>query len=62
MELGRFSISLTARPFTDVREIQRTLLAQGMELEDTVDEGTAGPGHVTMIDPDGNAIPIDPHR
>jgi catechol 2,3-dioxygenase-like lactoylglutathione lyase family enzyme len=49
-------------PFTDVREIQRALIDQGVELNETVDEATTGPGHITLIDPDGNPILIDQHR
>jgi len=45
--------------FTDVRELQRTLRERGIELIETVDEGSEGAGHVTMVDPDGNPILID---
>jgi len=41
-------------PFTDVRAIQKALVEEGVELKETVDETTSGPGHITMIDPDGN--------
>ena len=45
--------------FTDVREVRKSLLAQGIELEtDTDPEGT-GPAHIVIHDPDGNAILID---
>ena len=45
--------------FTDVREIRKSLLTQGIEMEtDTDPEGT-GPAHVVLHDPDGNAILID---
>ncbi|AKS41070.1 VOC family protein [Wenzhouxiangella marina] len=47
--------------FEDVREIQRQLEAAGVELIERVDEGGAGPGHLTAIDPDGNPILIDQH-
>jgi catechol 2,3-dioxygenase-like lactoylglutathione lyase family enzyme len=49
-------------PFTDVREIQKALLENGVELNEKVDEGTTGPGHITLTDPDGNPILIDQHR
>jgi lactoylglutathione lyase len=49
-------------PFTDVREVQRTLKAAGTELTAEVDEATTGPGFITLTDPDGNAILIDQHR
>ena len=49
-------------PFTDVREIQRALQAQGVELGEQADESGSGPAHITMTDPDGNQILIDQHR
>jgi lactoylglutathione lyase len=49
----------TPESFTDVREIQRSLREAGIEPLETVDEGTSGPGHITLVDPDGNAILID---
>ena len=49
-------------PFTDVREIQRALQAQGVELGEQADESGSGPAHITMTDPDGNPILIDQHR
>ena len=48
--------------FDDVRDIQKSLLANGITLEKTVDEGTNGPGSLTLKDPDGNVILIDQHR
>lgn len=45
--------------FTDVREIQRRLRQQGVRLEEAADESTAGPAHITVLDPDGNPILID---
>ncbi|HKJ27990.1 MAG TPA: VOC family protein [Anaerolineales bacterium] len=47
--------------FTDVREIQRRLKAQGLELVEEVDETTSGPASITLLDPDGNPILIDQH-
>jgi catechol 2,3-dioxygenase-like lactoylglutathione lyase family enzyme len=49
-------------PFTDVREIQRALRADGVSLTMEADESTSGPAHITMVDPDGNPILIDQHR
>lgn len=49
-------------PFTDVREIQARLEEAGIELQDRVEPGTSGPGHLTLVDPDGNAILIDQFR
>jgi uncharacterized glyoxalase superfamily protein PhnB len=48
-------------PFEDVREIQRKLVAEGLDLVETVDETTTGPGYVSLVDPDGNAVLIDQH-
>ncbi|TVQ56178.1 MAG: VOC family protein [Phycisphaerales bacterium] len=49
-------------PFTDVREIQRMLKERGIELASEADTTTTGPAHITLVDPDGNAILIDQHR
>ena len=49
-------------PFTDVREIQQALQAEGVELQTEADLTTSGPGYVTLTDPDGNPILIDQHR
>lgn len=49
--------------FTDVRAIQAALVAAGIELGETVaDDNAEGPAHITLIDPDGNAVMIDQHR
>ncbi len=47
--------------YTDVRELQRALKAQGVQLETEADESTTGPAHITLLDPDGNPILIDQH-
>ncbi len=47
--------------FTDVRELQRNLKAQGVELTSEADESTTGPASFTVIDPDGNPILVDQH-
>ena len=47
--------------FTDVREIQKRLKAEGVEIASEVDETTAGPASCMIIDPDGNPILIDQH-
>ncbi|MGP4077501.1 VOC family protein [Halobacillus sp. K22] len=49
-------------PFTDVREIQKQLKEQGVNLVSEADETTEGPENITMVDPDGNPILIDQHR
>ena len=45
--------------FTDVREIQRSLKSDGVELTEEADESTSGPAHIAFLDPDGNPILID---
>lgn len=47
--------------FTDVREIQRRLRAQGIPLIQEADEGGTGPASFVVVDPDGNPILIDQH-
>jgi catechol 2,3-dioxygenase-like lactoylglutathione lyase family enzyme len=48
--------------FIDVREIQRRLKAQGVELMGEADENSTGPAHFMLADPDGNTILFDQHR
>lgn len=48
--------------FTDVRELQRQLKAQGVELATEADESTTGPASFIAVDPDGNPILVDQHR
>ena len=47
--------------FTDVRELQRQLKAQGVQLVNEADEKTAGPVSFIAVDPDGNPILVDQH-
>ena len=47
--------------FTDVRELQRQLKAQGVELVQQADETTTGPASFIAVDPDGNPILVDQH-
>ena len=47
--------------FTDVRELQSELKAQGVELTKEADESTTGPASFIAIDPDGNPILVDQH-
>jgi catechol 2,3-dioxygenase-like lactoylglutathione lyase family enzyme len=47
--------------FTDVRELQRQLKAQGVQLLEEADESTTGPAHFITADPDGNPIFVDQH-
>jgi catechol 2,3-dioxygenase-like lactoylglutathione lyase family enzyme len=48
--------------FTDVRELQRRLKAQGVTLMSEADETTTGPASFVVVDPDGNPILVDQHR
>ncbi|MFD7909261.1 VOC family protein [Streptomyces sp. NPDC059752] len=47
--------------FTDVREVQRWLKAQGVEFLTEVDESGSGPGSFLVVDPDGNPVLFDQH-
>ena len=47
--------------FTDIRDLQRHLKAQGVELVSEADEATTGPASFVVIDPDGNPILVDQH-
>ena len=47
--------------FTDIRDIQRYLKAQGVDLAYEVDETTTGQASLMLVDPDGNQILIDQH-
>jgi lactoylglutathione lyase len=47
--------------FTDLRELQKQLKAQGVELTSEADESTSGPASFIVMDPDGNPILIDQH-
>jgi lactoylglutathione lyase len=47
--------------FTDVRELQRRLKAQGVPLMNEADETTTGPASFIAVDPDGNPILVDQH-
>ena len=47
--------------FTDVRELQRQLKSNGVEMIAEADETTTGPGSFMIADPDGNTILVDQH-
>jgi lactoylglutathione lyase len=47
--------------FTDVRDLQRELKAQGVQLTAEADETSTGPASFATIDPDGNPILVDQH-
>lgn len=61
-----FNPGLTSRMqrianFTDVREIEARLRQAGIEIQAGVspEAPDAGPGHISLVDPDGNPILID---
>ena len=45
--------------FTDIRELQRRLRAQGMEFQLEADENSTGPASFIVVDPDGNPVLVD---
>ena len=47
--------------FTDVRDLQRQLKTQGVELLTEADESSTGPASFIAVDPDGNPILVDQH-
>ena len=47
--------------FTDVRELQRQLKANGVQFVSEADESTSGPASFVVVDPDGNPILVDQH-
>jgi catechol 2,3-dioxygenase-like lactoylglutathione lyase family enzyme len=48
--------------FTDVRELQKSLKAKGVEFSSEADESTTGPASFVLVDPDGNPVLVDQHR
>lgn len=47
--------------FTDIRDLQRALKAQGVQLMTEADETSTGPASLLARDPDRNPILIDQH-
>ncbi len=47
--------------FTDIRDLQRQLKANGARLLQEADESTTGPASFVVVDPDGNPILVDQH-
>jgi lactoylglutathione lyase len=58
---GWDSNAQTLATFTDVRELQRQLKAQGVQLVTEADESSTGPASFVVVDPDGNTIYVDQH-
>ncbi len=50
----------TLGDFEDIRDIQKKLLAEGLELLTKAEDGT-GPASIILEDPDGNPILMDQH-
>jgi len=48
--------------FTDIRQLQKELKAQGIALKSEADETGKGPASFTFEDPDGNEIIFDQYR
>ena len=53
--------SQEVNPFTDIREIQQALEAEGIEFVEKADLSTSGPAYFRLVDPDGNPILFDQH-
>jgi lactoylglutathione lyase len=51
----------TLPDFTDVRELQRRLRAQGIEPATACDDAGTGPASFVVVDPDGNPVLVDQH-
>ena len=47
--------------FTDVRQIQASLDAEGVDITTRADPHTTGPAHIILSDPDGNVVMLDQH-
>jgi len=47
--------------FTDVRKIKKHLDQNDITTNDENLNSNSGPGHISLVDPDGNAILIDQH-
>ena len=58
---GWDSNAQTLSEFTDVRELQRQLKAQGVVFQTEADESTTGPASFIAVDPDGNPVLVDQH-
>jgi catechol 2,3-dioxygenase-like lactoylglutathione lyase family enzyme len=51
----------TLDEFTDVRELQKQLKAEGIAFAREADENSTGPDSFVLEDPDGNPILVDQH-
>lgn len=54
----------SARPlasFTDIRDVQKSLDTEGINITTRADPNSSGPAHIILSDPDGNVIMLDQH-
>ncbi|TMU56969.1 VOC family protein [Flagellimonas algicola] len=51
----------TMEAYDDIRDIQKSLKANGISLLSETDENGTGPGSAMISDPDGNVILLDQH-
>ena len=51
----------TLAEFTDVRDLQASLIDAGVTLTTKVDDSSSGPASFVVVDPDGNTILVDQH-
>ncbi|MCB0381943.1 MAG: VOC family protein [Psychroserpens sp.] len=51
----------TLDKFDDVRDIQKHLKSNNIEIERETDSNSSGPASIVFYDPDGNTILIDQH-
>lgn len=47
--------------FTDVRELQKTIMDRGISFETEAETDSTGPAYFVVVDPDGNPILVDQH-
>lgn len=47
--------------FVDVRDVQKSLDAQGVNITTRADPDSTGPAHIILSDPDGNVVMLDQH-
>ncbi len=58
---GWTSTTAKLEEFDDVRAIQRTLKARGLQPTSEADESSTGPASLVLTDPDGNPVLFDQH-
>lgn len=49
------------KEFSDIRELQRQLKDNGVDMVMEADENSVGPASFMIVDPDGNTILVDQH-